>query len=591
MARPVRLHTWLGVLELDEPRIAGTSSPGLSSSALASALHGLADDVAQLRGLTEMFASHDAPPRVDGHSIVAAAIARARDGRIVARLVDAPSFGPMIMRPVVDLARLKDAATTTSAPAATKTTTTPTRFEVQIVDELGEPVPDVPLVFHEGGGTRSLTTDGDGIARIDDGTGSFAAVSFGNIPALRAPLHERWRTIRPGDWLEADDERSILQLRETMPSVSLRADKPHVISVQQRVVLARLLGMLFDTDKTFLLPSALGTIRSVKALYDDNPGASVLAVGHTDTTGDPSYNLALSSERAATLVAFLADDVAAWLDRYTTQHPAGALWGNTEDLLMIAAMPDAATRDPSEGPVHWYQRTRDLDVDGVAGPKTREKLVAEYMATDGTSLPAGTATQTHGCGESFPLTDVGDEQEVDENRRVELFLFESEILPPPPGPHSSPDAPEYPEWQRRAKETHDFRPGEHVLAPLVVAWSQAIVALLPKDTTLSLSGEGIPTQDLVLADGEHDGAVVSFAFDEASGSTPCTLTARGGGREVVLWQDQILDRVEPPLRWLADLCDLADESKAADAHPSDGKGDLTEDEMLAGDPPGFAHVA
>src|SRR5205085_5089712 len=115
--------------------------------------------------------------------------------------------------------------------------------------------------------------------------------------------------------------------------------------------------------KTFLLPSALGTIRAVKQLYDDNPGASVLAVGHTDSTGDTDYNLALSSERADSLVAYLADDVDTWLNRYATQRPAGKPWGTTEDLLMIGAMPDAATRDPSEGPVQWYQRTRGLDVD------------------------------------------------------------------------------------------------------------------------------------------------------------------------------------------------------------------------------------
>jgi outer membrane protein OmpA-like peptidoglycan-associated protein len=587
MSLPLRLHAWFGTLELDDSRSDGTGKV-LSVPALASALHGLVGDVPQLRRLVELF------PRLDTRDgierVVEAVIERVRDGGIAARLVETPRVEGVDNRPIVDLAALRSESARADAPRKPSETSAPTRFEVQIVDELGVPVADVPLVFHEGGGTRSLTTDGSGIARIDDGTGSFCAVSFGNVPALRAPLHERWRTIRPGDWLEPADERSVVQLRETIPGVSLRADTPHVISVQQRVVLARLLGMLFDTDKTFLLPSALGTIRSVKQLYDENPGASVLAVGHTDSTGEPDYNLALSSERADTLVAFLADDVDAWLSRYDSQKPAGLLWGTTEDLLMIGAMPDAATRDPSESPVQWYQRTRDLDIDGVAGPKTREKLVGEYMSTDGTSLPDGTSAQTHGCGESFPLLDAGDEQEVDENRRVELFLFESEIMPPPAGPRSTPDAPEYPEWQRRARETHDFRPGEHVLAPLVVAWSRAIVELLPKDTTLSLSGDGIPAQDLSLVDGETNGGVVSFAFDEASGSQPCTLTARGGGREIVLWQDQVLDRPEPPLRWLADLCDLADTPPRDAASTGDGDGDLTEDEMLVGDPPQLARA-
>ena len=145
-------------------------------------------------------------------------------------------------------------------------------------------------------------------------------------------------------------------------------------------------------------------------------------------------------------------------------------------------------------------------------------------------------------------------------------------------------------WHRRAREPHDSPPGAPLRAPLVVAWSRAIVQLLPKDTTLSLSGDGIPSQDLTLADGETNGGVVSFAFDEASGSQPCTLTARGGGREILLWQDEVLDRPEPPLRWLADLCDLADTTPSDAASTDDGDGDLTEDQMLVGDPPQLARA-
>jgi outer membrane protein OmpA-like peptidoglycan-associated protein len=578
---PFRLHAWFGSFQLDSGRHVGPPSRQ-NEGRLALLFQEVVADALGRRWLAEQLRELNArEPR----EMAELAIAAVQDGRIAIHELARTSTTLSFVPPVVDLKDLEEPVESPASNEAQRPTVT-TSFEVQIVDELGEPVPDVELLLQEDGGTRGITTDGSGVARVDDATGDFGAVRFASVPALRVPLHERWRTIRPGDWLEPETERTVLQLREEMPSVSLRADTPHVISIQPRVVLARLLGMLFDSDKTFLLPSALSTIRAVKQLYDENPGASVLAVGHTDTTGAPEHNLVLSSDRADALVAYLSDDVAAWLDWYGSHHLASQRWGATEDLHMISAMPDAATRDPSEDPVSWYQRTRGLEVDGVAGPSTRESLVGEYMATDGTSLPAGTPTEAHGCGENFPTTPAGDEADVAENRRVELFLFESEIMPAPAGPHSTADAPEYPEWHRRARETHDFRPGEYVLAPLVVAWSRAIVDFLPAETVLSLTGEGIPAQDLVLADGEASDGVVSFAFDNASASQPCTLTARAGEREIVLWRDEVIDRIEPPLQWLADLADLIEPNEDVD-EPADEAtaGDLDADDMLVGDPP------
>ena len=60
----------------------------------------------------------------------------------------------------------------------------------------------------------------------------------------------------------------------------------------------RLTGLLFPTMRTFLLPGALNSIRRLKFIYDEHPGAEVLVVGHTDTSGSPRYNLKLSRERA-----------------------------------------------------------------------------------------------------------------------------------------------------------------------------------------------------------------------------------------------------------------------------------------------------
>jgi len=71
----------------------------------------------------------------------------------------------------------------------------------------------------------------------------------------------------------------------------------------------RLVGAFFDTNKCFLLPSAMTGIRKLVAVYDKHPKGEMLIVGHTDTSGDPSYNDPLSLERAEAVKAYLTDDV------------------------------------------------------------------------------------------------------------------------------------------------------------------------------------------------------------------------------------------------------------------------------------------
>jgi peptidoglycan hydrolase-like protein with peptidoglycan-binding domain len=128
-------------------------------------------------------------------------------------------------------------------------------------------------------------------------------------------------------------------------------------------------------------------------------------------------------------------------------------------------MPNFVGKPRAEDPVRWFQRTRKLKVDGIAGKQTRQALIAEYMSLDGASLRdfVGEIDATaHGCGENFPLDDDG--KELDRapadgkpdpiDRRVELFFFDNEfgITPPPPGSNSKPGSKEYPLWRKRVVE-------------------------------------------------------------------------------------------------------------------------------------------
>ena len=245
-----------------------------------------------------------------------------------------------------------------------------------------------------------------------------------------------------------------------------------LIGAVPRVVLARL-QMFFNTNKTFLLPSALPAVQKLRQIYADNSPGKLLVVGHADTTAGGAYNDKLSLERAQATIAFLEDDFQTWLKFYDTGVDSKKRWGKVEDHLMIISMPDFDTKPKGQGAVSWYQSTRHLNVDGKAGTDTRTALIKEYMSLDGASLEdSGVEIEAvaHGCGENFPLDDSGksldappaDNKRDAVDRRVELFFFDSDfgIVPAPPGANSGPKSTQYPAWRQRIEETVELTAGD-----------------------------------------------------------------------------------------------------------------------------------
>jgi outer membrane protein OmpA-like peptidoglycan-associated protein len=234
------------------------------------------------------------------------------------------------------------------------------------------------------------------------------------------------------------------------------------------VVLARLHGY-FNTNKAFLLPTAFAGMKELRKLFADNNPGELLVVGHADGAGGSEANDELSLERARATIAFLEDDVDAWLVYYDKAVLPEKRWGRLEDGLMLRALPDFPKRPKGEDPVRWFQRTRSLTVDGKAGPQTRRQLISEYMSLDGLSLAeAGLEIfpTAHGAGENFPADESaenpeakpGDERRDLHDRRVEFFFFDPEfgIVPPPPGGNSKAGATEYATWKRRAIDVRDL---------------------------------------------------------------------------------------------------------------------------------------
>jgi hypothetical protein len=258
----------------------------------------------------------------------------------------------------------------------------------------------------------------------------------------------------------------VLAPNSAMPEVRL-------LGVRPRAELARIRGLLFDTNKSFLLPASTTVFDAFREVFLEHRTDKLLIVGHTDTTAEADINDPLSLERAENTAAYLRDDVDTWLEMYDSSVREKGRWGDDEDTAMLLSMPDFDTKPEDEDPVRWFQRTRGLEIDGIAGPNTRKQLITEYMALDGMSLASDEfqiEITTHGCGENFPL-DEG-QNDVDQNprddredagdRRVELFFFDPEfgILPPPPGKNSKTGSTQYPEWRKRSSVISDDELGD-----------------------------------------------------------------------------------------------------------------------------------
>ncbi len=352
-------------------------------------------------------------------------------------------------------------------------------YEIQVLDGMGAPVEGMALHVAEGGDTRGAETDYQGVMQLFSAVGTVRS-ALADRDAARTMLDPRW-----ADGIDSQlaGHGYVLQsLQQAAEGVALKRNARVVVALIPLLLRIRLVGMHFETSKSFLLPDAMQGIRRLCTLYTEYPGARALVVGHADTAGADEYNLQLSLERAEAIGAYLTDDVDAWLRWYDADNSWEKRWGVREDQFMLAALPDEerpyyagapnGIRDgATTSALQRFQTDEGLAADGVAGPVSRRALIQRYMALDGTSLPAGCELVTHGCGENFPEQATGDGESSEANRRVEVFLFDGPILPPPPGKTSPRGSLEYPTWRAQITRTIDIsQDGGPSVSGAVVLW-------------------------------------------------------------------------------------------------------------------------
>ena len=385
-------------------------------------------------------------------------------------------------------------------------------FDVLLLDDLDQPLDGVALRFETDGEPRVVTTDATGFARIvAEAADSVAEVLIDDFAALRARMKPLWDKADRGKGrapTAPSEEIVVFAVRgDESPRAGVDAQTPVVIRVQPYVSLVRLKGPFFDLNKNFLLNTAIGGLRDVRSIYDANDPSTLLLVGHTDTSGQASRNDPLSLERARSVAAYLSDQVDVWEKQFESGVPEGQRWGRHEDEQMIEVLPDAATdRQPGEGLIAFFQRTRGFTASSSLGKAERQQLITEYMALDGADVKeAGLdiTLVTHGAGENFPLDDTGeavDNRPADGkrdalDRRVELFFFDKELGVQPvvaDGSNSKPKSLEYREWRRRALELSEVLPpgGERDrIVSVILLSNSGNLPLADRDLTLQIEGE------------------------------------------------------------------------------------------------------
>jgi Carboxypeptidase regulatory-like domain len=245
----------------------------------------------------------------------------------------------------------------------------------------------------------------------------------------------------------------------TMPSASKQAHR------------ARLVGMLFDANKCFLLPQGLDGIKTVVSIHKEFPDAKVLIVGHAGGDEDLA-GLDMALDRAEMLSAFLTNKSDLWLEWFSSKKETRVRWGTREVQLMLSVLPEGQkpfyagiapgiTDKATTQAIMDFQKFSNenkganLTVDGKAGPETRKALVEAYMNLEDTSLSADIVPVTHGCEGHFDDTATEDGLQPDD-RRIEVFFFEKDIDPEPSAETTSAGSTEYPAWLEQVIDTKDF---------------------------------------------------------------------------------------------------------------------------------------
>jgi hypothetical protein len=105
-------------------------------------------------------------------------------------------------------------------------------FEVSVVDEVGEPIPNVGLEFSVGSASTSMPTGGGGTARVDGADVTSGSITITNISAVLSALESRWSTARTGSPPSGANVVTIEPEAGTTPRLAIRAETTETVVLE-----------------------------------------------------------------------------------------------------------------------------------------------------------------------------------------------------------------------------------------------------------------------------------------------------------------------------------------------------------------------
>lgn len=334
-------------------------------------------------------------------------------------------------------------------------------FDVKLIDDTGAPIAGMDVNLTIDGEPETFTTSGGGLAH-GEGYESSALLRMLKVDDVPKKLESRWSKPRSLELPKGADVAEVVAGERFNP-LRVSANKPFTLILRRPAVRrVRLLGMLFDANKCFLLPQGLAGILSIVAQHRERPAAKVLIVGHAG--GDEDLKGAdIAVDRADLVAAYLTGKPEPWLAWFKKDKPERSRWGTREVQLMLSAVPgnfysgyaSGLTDVPTRQAIKDFQSSQGLEPDGKASGATLKALVKAYLDIEDTSVAQDVVPITHGCEGHFEDDKTADGLEPDD-RRLEVFFFDGEMSPAPGGKVSQAGAPQYAAWRSALVSTRDF---------------------------------------------------------------------------------------------------------------------------------------
>ncbi len=249
--------------------------------------------------------------------------------RVLLRLDLAPEsldYSVELSGPVTLIAPSAKAESATVAGVGSTDIDAPTRLGGNRVkaDGPGKPV-SYYYVFNAGPGELTLTGDGSNTSAAATealrlGLYTLRSERLCELMLGNTTLEKRAVTTCPVD----KRQPVILRVDLSAETVAFRArfDGPHDFEeyvAPQVITIALDSSVLFDTGKSIVKPQARQELQEVAERVKKFAGAAVLISGHTDNTGSPASNQALSTGRANAVKAYLVSEEGIAAESLATQ--------------------------------------------------------------------------------------------------------------------------------------------------------------------------------------------------------------------------------------------------------------------------------